>query len=164
MLNTCLLLSNLWEDSLLEKLDGETFRIKDCNKPQIESFNFFLGLCLGQKRYGLTDNLSETFQRRRCQPLVASDWFLWPWKHGKVRSGQDLDLFYELILNKAFWKKHQQSVISQNNQENKTSHIISCCSILVIRVALWCVAWFGTICTIWKTWKTLMQECYLECF
>ena len=25
---------------------------------------------------------------------------------------------------------------------------------------MWCVAQFATICTIWKTWKTPMEECY----
>ena len=28
------------------------------------------------------------------------------------------------------------------------------------REYFWCIARFGTICTILKTWKTLMEECY----
>ena len=27
---------------------------------------------------------------------------------------------------------------------------------------MWCVARFGTICMIWKTWKTSMEDCYLN--
>ena len=27
---------------------------------------------------------------------------------------------------------------------------------------MWCFAHFGTMCTIWKLWKTTMKECYLK--
>ena len=68
-LNNYSLLLCLWEQSLRQKLNAETSaRIKDW-KQRIESLIFlffyflyiyFFGLCLGQKLYGLTDNLSKT--------------------------------------------------------------------------------------------------------
>ena len=60
--NYCLLLK-LWDRCLKESLEAETrSRIIGCNA-QMKTFNFFFGLCLGQRHYTLTDNLSKTLQK-----------------------------------------------------------------------------------------------------
>ena len=67
--NYCLLLK-LWDECLKASLDVETrSRVIGC-KAQVKTFNFFFGVCFGQRHCSLTDNLSKTLQRRRCQLLV----------------------------------------------------------------------------------------------
>ena len=64
----CLLLK-LWNESLKESLNAETrSRIIGC-KAQIKTFNFFFGLCLGQRHYSLTDNSSKTMQKEKMSAV-----------------------------------------------------------------------------------------------
>ena len=66
----------------------------------MESFNFFFGLYLGRKLYGLNDNLSKTLQKMSA---ISGQRFgsLTVKILEKMRSNRDFDLFYELILKKA---------------------------------------------------------------
>ena len=64
------LLLALWEECLKEKLDPETrSQIIGC-RAQMKVFNFYFGLCLGQKLYALTDNLSKSIQKE-IMPAVT---------------------------------------------------------------------------------------------
>ena len=87
---------------MLEKLDAETSaRIKGCQS-QIESLKFLSDLCLGQKLYRLTDNLSKTLQKKEL-PAISGQAisFLTIKTLEKMRSDRDFDLFYESISKKA---------------------------------------------------------------
>ena len=65
----CLLLK-LWDKCLKEFLDaGTTSRIIVC-KVQMKTFNFFFGLCLGQRHHSFIDNLSKTLQKEKM-PAVS---------------------------------------------------------------------------------------------
>ena len=69
IINNYSLLLSLWEEPFLEKLDAETSaRIKG-RQSQMESFRVFFGLCLGQKPYGLIDNLSKTLQKKKMSAI-----------------------------------------------------------------------------------------------
>ena len=62
--NYCLLLK-LCNEYLTESLDAEIrSRIIGC-KAQMKTFNFFFGLCFGQRYYSLRDNLSKTLQMEK---------------------------------------------------------------------------------------------------
>ena len=66
--NYCLLLK-LWDECLKEFLDAETrSRIIGC-KAQMKTFNFFFVVCLGQRHYSLTDNLSKPLQKEKMSAV-----------------------------------------------------------------------------------------------
>ena len=56
-------LQSLWDLCLAENLAKEVrSRIIGC-QAQMKKFSFFFGLCLGQRLFSLTDNLSKTLQK-----------------------------------------------------------------------------------------------------
>ncbi|XP_066925948.1 zinc finger MYM-type protein 1-like [Clytia hemisphaerica] len=56
-------LQSLWDLCLAENLTKEVkSRIVGC-QAQMKKFSFFFGLCLGQRLFSLTDNLSKTLQK-----------------------------------------------------------------------------------------------------
>ena len=97
---------SLWEEPFLENLDAETSaRIKG-HQLQMESFSFFFVLCLGQKLYGLTDNLSKTLQKKKMSAISEQRLAFVHRNLGKMRSSLYFELFYQSISKKA------QSVLS----------------------------------------------------
>ena len=62
----------------------------------------FFGLSLGQKLYGLTDNLSKILQKMKLSAISGQRLASQSIKMSeKMRSDRDFDLFYELISKKA---------------------------------------------------------------
>jgi len=58
---------------LKEKLDPDTkARIIGCQK-QMTTLSFFFGLHLGQKLYGMTDNLSKTLQKEKMSAVSGKN-------------------------------------------------------------------------------------------
>ena len=59
----------LWEICLREPLSTDVkARIIGC-KRQMSSFKFFFGLCLGERLFKITDNLSKTLQNERMSAV-----------------------------------------------------------------------------------------------
>ena len=91
--NYCLLLK-LWDECLKESLDDETrFRIIGC-KAQMKTFNFLFGLCVGQRHYSLTDNLSKTLQNEKMSASLTIKTIQ------SIINDPDFDLFYQLVSKK----------------------------------------------------------------
>ena len=68
-------LFKLWELCLNESLGFDTkLRIIGCQK-QITTFTFYFGLRLGQKWYGMTDNLLKTLQIERMPAHCGKNLF-----------------------------------------------------------------------------------------
>ena len=99
--NYCLLLK-LQDECLKESLDVETrSRIIGC-KAQMKTFNFFFGLCLGQRHYSLTDNLSKTLQKEKMSAVSGQRLASLTAKTiQSMRSDSDFDLFYQTVNKKA---------------------------------------------------------------
>ena len=89
------------EESLLEKLYAETSaRIKGC-KSQMEPLNILFGLCLGQKLYGLSDNLSKILHKTKMSAISGQRLGSFTTETlEKIRNDYDFDLFYELTSKK----------------------------------------------------------------
>ena len=107
--NYCLLLKlwderllKLWDECLNESFDVETrSRITGC-KLQMKTLNFFFGLCLGQRNYRMTDNLSKKIQKEKMSAVseqrLAS---LTAKTIQSMRNNSDFDLFYQTVSKKA---------------------------------------------------------------
>ena len=66
-------LFKLWEKYLNESLDFDAKSgIIGCQK-QITTFTFYFGLRLGQKLYGMTDNLSKTLKKEKILALSGKN-------------------------------------------------------------------------------------------
>ena len=91
----------LWEECLKESLDAETrSRIIEC-KAQMKTFNFLFGLCLGQRHYNLTDNLSKTLQKEKMSAVSGQRLASLTAKAiQSMRNDSDFDLFYQAVRKK----------------------------------------------------------------
>ena len=110
-------------------------------------------------------SLWSDFSHRLCASLIANfRWLFWPAVLTMVLLGFDAD--YSLCKH-VLWV-HPLSMGKTNRKECPQE--ISCWYVLVkgwhFNVTfwnknkyMWCIARFGTICTILKTWKTPMEEC-----
>ena len=126
------MLLKLWEECLKESLDAETrSRIIGC-KGQMKTFNFFFGVCLGQRHYSLTDNLSKTLQNekmsavsgQRLASLIAKT-------IQSMGNDSDFDLFYQAVSKKA------KKLMIVDCPENDASEItLSCSSLVAMRKCL----------------------------
>ena len=65
------MLATLWEVCLREPLATEVkARIIGCKK-QMSLFSFFFGLCLGERLFMITDNLSKTLQNTKMSAVSS---------------------------------------------------------------------------------------------
>ena len=96
------LLLCLWDECLKEKLDGETrARIVGC-KAQMKTFNFFFGLCIGQRLYSITDNVSKTLQKEKMSAVSGQRLAGLTTKTIQgMRNDADYNLFYQTVSKKA---------------------------------------------------------------
>ena len=90
----------LWVECLKESLDAETRSRAIACKAQMKTFNFFFGLCLGQRHYSFTDNLSRTFKKEKTRAVsgqrlasLAAKTF------ENMRNDSDFALFYQKKLS-----------------------------------------------------------------
>ena len=96
------LLLALWEECLKEKLDPETrSQIIGC-RAQMKVFNFYFGLCLGQKLYALTDNLSKSIQKEIMPAVTGQRIAALTLKTiERMRNEADLNLLFQTLRKKA---------------------------------------------------------------
>ena len=82
--------------------------------------------------------------------------FFWARLYGK----QLTDKFdsYETLI--AFHEGISFTVKSQANDNNGGILVLTLKTEIEDAGYMWCFAQFGTICTIWKTWKAPVEECY----
>ena len=68
----------------------------------MKTFNFFFGLCLGQRHYSLTDNLSKTLQKEKMSAVSGQRLASLTAKTiQSIRIDSDFDLFYQTVSKKA---------------------------------------------------------------
>ena len=95
-------LQQLWEACLEESLTRDVrSRIIGC-QCQMKTFAFFFGLCLGQRLYSLTDNLSKALQNEKLSAvsghriaLLTKDTLI------NMRNEESFKMFFGVILKKA---------------------------------------------------------------
>ena len=68
--NYCLLLE-IWDECLKESLDVESRSRIIGRKSLMRTLTFFLDLCLSQRRYSLTENLSKTLKKEKMSAVSA---------------------------------------------------------------------------------------------
>ena len=68
----------------------------------METFNFFFRLCLGQRHYSLTDNLSKTLPKEKMSAASGQRLaFLTAKTIQSMRNDSNFDLFYQRVSKKA---------------------------------------------------------------
>ena len=68
----------------------------------MKTFNFFFGLCLGQRHYSLTNNLSKTLQKEEMSTVSGQRLASLTAKTiQRMRNDSDFDLFYQTVRKKA---------------------------------------------------------------
>ena len=92
----------MWEECLKEKLDPETrSQIIGC-RAQMKVFNFYFGLCLGQKLYALTDNLIKSIQKEIMPAVTGQRIAAFTLKSiERRRNEEDFNLLFQTLRKKA---------------------------------------------------------------
>ena len=94
------LLLALWEECLKEKLDPETRSRIIGIRAQMKVFNFYFGLCLSQKLYALTDNLSKSIQKE-IMPVTGQRTAALALKTvERMRNETDFNLLFQTLRKK----------------------------------------------------------------
>ena len=84
-------------------------------------------------------------------------------------AAQGLRIRANRIPNGAQFKSHQSSRRCLNVRKwlrlvmsghSPSPSILWNVIVHIKETCMWCFVWFGTICKIWKLWKTPMEECY----
>ena len=100
-------LQSLWDVCLTENLTKEVrSRIIGC-QAQMKKFSFFFGLCLGQRLFSLTDNLSKTLQKEKMSAVSGHRLaMLTKETIDRMRSEENFKLFYQSVIKKALLKSN----------------------------------------------------------
>lgn len=100
-------LQSLWDICQAENLTREVrSRIVGC-QGQMKSFSFFFGLCLAQRLFSLTDNLSKTLQKENMSAVSGQRLaMLVKETVDGMRSEENFKLFYASVIKKALLKSN----------------------------------------------------------
>ena len=93
----------LWDECLQEGgLNTEVkARIMGC-KNQMSTFHFFFGLCLGQRLFSITDNLSKALQSEKLSAVSSQNMASLTLKTlQNMRTQEDFELFVNLVTKQA---------------------------------------------------------------
>ena len=92
----------LWDECLQEGgLNTEVkTRIMGC-KNQMSTFHFFFGLCLGQRLFSITDNLSKALQSEKLSAVNSQSMASVTLKTLQNMRTQDFELFFNLVTKQA---------------------------------------------------------------
>lgn len=96
-------LMKLWDECLQEGgLNTEVkARIMGC-KNQMSTFHFFFGLCLGQRLFSITDNLSKALQSEKLSAVSSQNMASLTLKTlQNMRTQEDFELFFNLVTKQA---------------------------------------------------------------
>ena len=117
-------LQSLWDICLTENLTREVrSRIIGC-QAQMKSFSFFFGLCLGQRLFSLTDNLSKTLQKENMSAVSGHRLAMLTKKTLEgMRTGENFKLFYDTVSKKAT-QKSQVATPSQPRKRTRPNYSI----------------------------------------
>ena len=95
-------LQQLWEDCLQENVTRDVrSRIIGC-QAQMKTFSFLFGLCLGQRLYSHTDNLSKALQNENMSAVSGHRLALLTEETlENMRNETSFKLFFDLVVKKA---------------------------------------------------------------
>ena len=124
--HNCCLILKLWVECLKESLDAETRSRAIACKAQMKTFNFFFGLCLGQRHYSFTDNLSRTFKKEKTRAVsgqrlasLAAKTF------ENMRNDSDFALFYQKSCQQKKSMLHKKGFSCRQKQDDTGPKTIS---------------------------------------